>query len=244
MFDTSIQIKVFRFEVKQKRTGDLLKLKINHPDTIKQSTKINTDNVLGVVFSVHDAKGKDFTPRQVFLRFVHVDSQKEHSFLVRKVQDEYRLEIDIEKAEKELFKSLEGDYDVELIVADEIIKNPIFWHVSTFHFQLSKAWVPILPEISHIFRPTRIPPSGVISSSFTLAVVAVLVIFVISLLTLGPNLSGCGNMFFNLIFQILILALLGIIGLYWTALTIFEAFGGLFVVGCATVIVGHFALRK
>jgi hypothetical protein len=65
-------------------------------------------------------------------------------------------------------------------------------------------------------------------------------------LFVGPNFKLCSgfvSFFANVLFQLCVLGLLTIVGLYWVKLTIFEAAGYLVVLGLITFILGTFSLQ-
>lgn len=242
-FETDIVIKDFKIQVNQKQLNDLLILRVNYPDLLQQNVHLNTNYSFGISFSVLDTNKKEIVPQQLFFRMVHVLSQSENTFLVRKSGSEFKLDIDIARAAKEVFKNLKGEYELELVVADEVIKNPVFWTFGKVFIDLENTYSNVKPEISHLFKAQVKRPSVTVSSTFTLLTLAPLLVFLILMFKLA-NLSGCYNYSFNLLLQLSVLSMLVVIGLYWTTISIFEAFGLLFILGTFSVFIGALALRK
>jgi len=71
--------------------------------------------------------------------------------------------------------------------------------------------------------------------------------FILGTLCIGPNFGLCSNFvtfFFNVIFQLSILSLLCVVGLYWVKINIFEALGLLLGLGFFAFLVGTYSLKK
>lgn len=242
-FETDIVIKDFKVSIHQKQLNDLLVLRLNYPDQLQQKVNLNTNYTFAVSFSIFDSNKKDIVPHQLFFRMVHVQTQNENTFLIRKLNSEFKIEIDIARAYKEIFKNLKGEYELELVVADEVIKNPVFWSFGKVFIDLENSFSHIKPEISHLFKQPVKRPSVTVSSSFTLLTLVPLFLFFILIMKLA-NLSGCYNYSFNLLFQSSVLLMLMVIYLYWTSISIFETFGLLFLLGTFNIFIGSWALRK
>lgn len=96
-----------------------------------------------------------------------------------------------------------GVYNMELILGDAVISNPIRWNLGVLELKLGtvKESTPVTPvrgvrpEIKHMFRePERRPPQ-VISTTFTVLAAAPLLILFIMWAKLGINIK---NFKFNL----------------------------------------------
>eukprot|EP01080_Neovahlkampfia_damariscottae_P006986 gene6986-11152_t len=256
-FDTEIEIEDFRFFITQlnQRTRSIVdtsNYRVKYPGKLEQKIKVGIYNSLGVAFHVVGPNSKEFQPHQVFLRLIHLKTQRERSFVIRRVNHEYRIEIEILKAVEKVFGNRRGDYDVEIVVADEVVKNPLLWKVGTVtlditHKQSKKDYnYSPKPEITHIFRPAAKRPNVLVSRVVTIAVFVPLLFFVFSLLFAGPNLTGCPSGFGfiqNFILQVCILLMLLVIVAYWVQLSIFQAFGALATLGSIAVLIGTFGLR-
>jgi hypothetical protein len=97
-FDTEVEIKDFKLFITQlhERTRtvvDTSNYRVKYPGKLEQKLKLGIYNSFGVSFDCVGPNDKSFQPHQVFLRLVHVKTQRESSFVIRRVNQEYRIEI-------------------------------------------------------------------------------------------------------------------------------------------------------
>ncbi len=100
------------------------------------------------------------------------------------------------------------------------------------------------PEIKHMFRADAKRAPETIAWAFTFALAAPLALFILSALALGGSKMPGGSTFLlSMIFVGIIAAMIGVIGLYFFYISIFDAMKYLSILGVAAILVGKQALR-
>jgi len=64
----------------------------------------------------------------VFLQLTHSKSGKEFTFVVKPKKNNYKFMIKFGKVRETLFRNLQGDYHLNLIIADDAVTNKVFWN--------------------------------------------------------------------------------------------------------------------
>lgn len=150
----------------------------------------------------------------------------------------YKLEVNLAQ---ELGYS--GNFDVELIIGDPVVSNPIRWVLGTIEATLGAAEPPKStskgpkPEIKHLFRPAERRPPQAVSMFFTALAAAPLLLLLLLWLKLGINF---GN--FTLLalpFHLGLGAILGLFTLFWLKLDMFTTCYWLVPIGGFTFLAGH-----
>lgn len=261
-FETTIDIKDFHVTLAEVLPNgihsDQTTFHVKYPQgTLTQKLPIRQNTYIAFDFSiVTTANGKDFPPHQVFIRFVHQQSQQESTFVVRRMNQGYKIEFDLQKTAGTVFNNRPGDFNVELIVGDEVLKHQVFWQVGVFNLDIEFIPNPrdlalgMKPDIHHMFKQPAKRPSKLLSMTFTGLVLGTFFIFFLALLRLGFNLSGFPGFsglglgfLLNILFQLIILGMLMVVIMYWLTISIFDAFTYLGALGLAASVIGSLALR-
>eukprot|EP00742_Colponemidia_sp_Colp-10_P002835 GILJ01003029.1.p1 GENE.GILJ01003029.1~~GILJ01003029.1.p1 ORF type:complete len:664 (+),score=146.33 GILJ01003029.1:1-1992(+) len=194
-----------------------------------------------------------FKPQQVFAKIRHTPSDS-FSYVVAKASDKgYKLTLELGSADQ--IPAYQGQFDIELLVGDSNILNPISWKLiqltltgdnlktksATAALTTAKA-----PEIEHQFRPSEKRPASLISLAFSGMVLIPFVLLLLGLLTSRVNLglfptSGLGFLT-ALAFQILIGAIFSLFALFWLQLNLFQTLAGLAALAIPTLLIGNKAL--
>jgi len=259
-FETTIDIKDFHVTLAEVLPNgihaDQTTFHVKYPQgTLTQKLPIRQNTHIAFDFSiVTAANGKEFPPHQVFIRFVHQKSQQESVFVVRRMSQGYKIEFDLQKTAGTVFNNRPGDYNVELIVGDEVLKHQVLWQVGVFNLDIEFIQNPrdlalgMKPDIHHMFRQPAKRPSKLLSMTFTGLLLGTFFIFLLALLRLGFNLSGFPGLglgfLLNIVFQLIILGMLMVVVLYWLTISIFDAFTYLGALGLAASVIGSLALRS
>lgn len=174
---------------------------------------------------------------QVFLRLY--SGKREIIFVAEPDSSKlYKLEVNLGQ---ELGYS--GTFDIELIIGDSVVSNPIRWVLGTIEAKLGSAEQPQTvtkgpkPEIKHLFRPAEKRPPQAVSMFFTALAAAPLLLLLILWLKLGINF---GN--FTLLaipFHLGLGAILGLFTLFWLKLDMFTTCYWLVAIGGFTFLAGH-----
>lgn len=174
---------------------------------------------------------------QVFLRLF---SGKREIIFVAEIDSSklYKLEVNLAQ---ELGYS--GTFDVELIVGDSVVSNPIRWILGSLEAKLGAFEPPKpvakgpKPEIKHLFRPAEKRPPQAVSLFFTALAASPLLLLLILWLKLGINF---GN--FTLLalpFHLGLAAILSLFTLFWLKLDMFTTCYWLVPIGGFTFLAGH-----
>nr|XP_039273856.1 dolichyl-diphosphooligosaccharide--protein glycosyltransferase subunit 2-like isoform X2 [Styela clava] len=210
--------------------------------------KADTQQKVLMKFKVQDTIDKALIkPHQVFVLFQNVESGQEVIFIAEPdSQSMYKFEVDLSTASKEQFAGKDGKYSVHLIVGDAAISNPILWHVADITLTFtgvtptptSESIYVAKPEIHHKFRESEKRPPAVVSTIFTFACLAPLVILLISWLKTGMNLSNLSLAPKNLIFHGGLIGIFVLYYLFWVQLNMFTTLRYLALLGSVTFLAG------
>lgn len=163
---------------------------------------------------------------QVILRFE--DILQNHEFIVaipRDSNNEYSYELTIKSFIKK-HKIDSKDYNIELIIGDIVISNPIDWRLGSIsfdNFQNKNKVMPYKPlnEIHHKFRDAEKRPPPIVSIVFTgLCLVPILILFTLWY-RIGVNLKQFKVNVYAILFHVSIAAILGLFVIFWFQLNMF-----------------------
>lgn len=169
---------------------------------------------------------------QTFVILSNKDTGAEVVSVAKYSNNGYRAQLSVSDVEDD-FYSKSGNYELNLVVGDSFVENPSNSPIATLNLQFtdSKRYAPAaspfreLPEISHIFREAEVRPAGIVSSAFTLAVLAPLAILIIVLGSMGVNFNKfpMGVNFINAVgFQSSLGAILALFIFYWLRLNMVD----------------------
>ncbi|XP_060592727.1 dolichyl-diphosphooligosaccharide--protein glycosyltransferase subunit 2-like [Ruditapes philippinarum] len=140
-----------------------------------------------------------------------------------------------------------GKYNVELIVGDAVIENPISWKLAdvALTFQEMPATGKKVdqyakkPEIKHMFREPEKRPSKTVSLAFTGLVLVPFAILFICWMKIGVNISNFPFSVSAIGFHVCLGALFGLYYMYWTTFNMFDTLRYLGLLGIPTFIFGN-----
>lgn len=209
--------------------------KLQHPNKLTKTLEADATQDLFAKLSlskpVHQAFIRLNSGAQEILFVAEKDNNNKH----------YKVQISLLK------HGLSGLFDIELIIGDPIMSNPLRWKLGNINLNL-----PIVknvsttrqakPEISHFFRPAEKRPPEVVSLFFTAAAAAPLLLLLILWARIGINF---GNFTFTAVpFHIGLGAILGLFALFWLKLDMFTTCAWLIPIGSFTFLAGHRLLKK
>lgn len=162
------------------------------------------------------------------------------------------MEIDIGTQDKESFKSVSGEYRIDLIVGDLGLGDSLTWNIGAVKFSFPthppeeepEVFYKPRPEIHHVFRQPDPRPPKVISLIFTCLVLCPWLIVFISWYKIGVNLSNFGTHGLSgLIFQVSLIAIVCLYVLYFYVLNMFSTLKYLSLIVGVTFFFGHKVLK-
>lgn len=200
-------------------------------------------------FAIKDKISKQsITAHQAFVRLTHVKTKQDVIFVAEEENDStYKFDFDVGAKSKD-FLSLSGTYNMELVIGDSVIENPISWLLGevklTFHDDPVSApskedQYMKKPEIEHIFRKPEKRPPKTVSTLFTGLVLAPVLVLFILWLKIGVNISNCPFSLSALGFHAGITAIFCLYGFYFLHLTMFQTLRYLGLIGIPTFLFGH-----
>jgi len=173
--------------------------------------------------------GKNLQVQQAFVTFTDATSKQDVFFVVpvdtaKKV---YKLHVDLAK-----FKGPSGVYSLRVLIGDPSIDNSFEWDAASVSFKFASeaaqshpSIYDAKPEIHHIFRKPDSRPPRTVSQAFTLLALAPIALLIVGWLIVGINFgnfpSGIAAIY-ALLFHVALIATLGVLGLFWLELTIFD----------------------
>lgn len=202
-----------------------------HPDKLKATLQADGSQHLVVKFAlarvVHQAFLRLFAGNQDIIFVVEPDNNKI-----------YKLNVALGTEFTE-----SGLFDMELILGDSVITNPLRWNLGKIDINVGVQSKPakqqrsIKPEIQHLFRPAEKRPAEIVSVLFTAATVAPFLILLILWLRIGINFKN-----FTVIalpFHLGFGAILGLFTLFWLKLDMFTTCAWLIPIGGFTFLAGN-----
>lgn len=179
---------------------------------------------------------------QAFLRLSSINT-KEVIFIAEGDTTNKNYKVDVHLA-TELSQS--GTYDIELILGDSVVTNPIRWQIGKVEVTLGPSSTVaepkkndrgFKPEIKHLFRPAEKRPAEFISILFTLATLIPFFIMLIIWMKLGLNFKNFTTL--SIPFHIGFGAILGLYTLFWLKLDMFTTCAWLIPIGGFTFLAGN-----
>jgi oligosaccharyltransferase complex subunit delta (ribophorin II) len=189
---------------------------------------------------------------QVFVLLRHKESQREVAFIAQPEtsgKTDYKLELDLTSNAKDLnYQS--GLYEVILYLGDFLIEDSTEWVLGDVQLTVfsgkpknvnplySVSYGP-KPEIHHQFRVPEPRPPRFLSDTFTLLVLAPLLVLLILWAKIGVNISAFPASISALGFHLGLAGIFGVYGIFWLKLSMFEALKIMTIPGLITFISGH-----
>lgn len=177
---------------------------------------------------------------QVFLRLY--SGTKEIIFVAEPDSSKlYKLDVNLAS---ELAHS--GTFEMELILGDSVMSNPLRWELGTVEVNLNVPEPPkklgrgLKPEIKHLFRPAEKRPAEAVSLLFTGLTVSPLLLLLLLWLKIGINFGNFTTL--ALPFHLGFGAILYLFFLFWWKLDMFTTCAWLLPIGTFTFLAGQHLL--
>ncbi|XP_072376841.1 dolichyl-diphosphooligosaccharide--protein glycosyltransferase subunit 2 [Diabrotica undecimpunctata] len=229
----SLTVKSVEIGLSDSDGGAAVKLtKLTYKNKLPKALQADSSQSLLIKFSLSR------TVHQAFLRLY--SGKKEIIFVAE--QDSSKLYLVEVNLEKELSQS--GNFEMELILGDALITNPIRWGLGTIEVNLGpnakedvKAARGPKPEIQHLFRPAEKRPPEAVSLFFTALTAAPFLILLICWGRIGINLGNFTVL--ALPFHLGFGSILALFTLFWLKLDMFVTCAWLVPIGGFTFLSGH-----
>ncbi|KAJ8920572.1 hypothetical protein NQ315_004711 [Exocentrus adspersus] len=206
--------------------------KLSYPTKLDSALKADSSQHLLVKFSIS---------RPVHQAFLRLSSgKKEIVFLaVPDSNKGYKVEVNVASQ-----LAYTGNFDMELILGDSIITNPIRWTLGVIDVNLGPSDSPAprslrgpKPEIKHLFRPAEKRPPEPVSLFFSGLTAAPLLVLLILWAKLGINFGNFTGV--AIPFHLGFGSILGLFTLFWLKLDMFKTCALLIPLGMITFLAGH-----
>lgn len=156
------------------------------------SLQMTDEQRLQFTFSVVDAAGATIQPQQVFVRLASLHTEV---ILLPNADSKnlYKLDLDL-KTKAKLFDSLNGKYELSLIVGDSKIQS-FRWTISDVEIKFSQPGSPPedyfarKPDIVHTFRKPEKRPPVVVSNVFCLVIIGLFGLMLFLWMKVGISVS-------------------------------------------------------
>lgn len=217
-------------------TGAPRLTKLDHPNKLPKVLQADSSHFLILKFSLSRPI------HQAFLR-LH-SNKKEITFIAEQDNSKvYKVEVNLNS---ELGNS--GTFDIELILGDPVMSNPITWNVGKIDVNLGKSEVSTKstkgpkPEIHHLFRKAEKRPSTTVSLIFSILTAAPLLLLLVLWFKIGVNVKNFSVV--SLPFHVGFGSILFLFLSFWLKLDMFTTCAWLIPLGAFTFLSGHKVLSK
>lgn len=221
----------------------------------KLETELAADAQQKIVLRVQlqdESSGKPINVHQAFVLLRNKNTKQEIIFVAEADSSKaYKFEMDV-GARSSDFGYKSGTYSVELIVGDALISNSFKWHVADVNIKFGgdvlKETANLvrqpLPEIIHQFRVPEKRPPRFVSDLFTGLCIAPLGLLFILWAKLRANVGNFPLSLSALGFHLGFGAILGLFGVFWLKLNMFETIRYLIPLALITFLCGNRLLRS
>ncbi|KAM3960906.1 oligosaccharide transferase delta subunit [Aphomia sociella] len=226
----------------------------------KLTEKLQADHLqkLSLKFSVRDKWNKPVLVQQAFVRVGSLAGDDEAIFVAEPDNSKaYKVELNVGAIAKHL-NQVTGTYSLTVYLGDSAVSNPIAWSIGEVVFNFGKDAIAVggaggsggrsvagpLPEIAHAFRSAEPRPARLVSDVFACACAAPLLLLLLLWARLRLNFDNFPATPSALVFHLALGASLGLYGVLWLKLTMFDTMRYLLPLGGLTFLSGHRLLRR
>jgi len=227
-------------------TNSATKYSVEAGKTLDKAVDVEEFQTLIFNYKLRNQAGKALAVQQAFLKI----SNKNNEFIaVSKISGKSMTSQISMRDLREHFLAEAGTYNLEIIVGDSFVHNPVQFKIASLNvkysnetrYEVEPSPFSPKPEIVHMFRPAETRPDASVSFAFTIACLAPILIFLIGLLRVGANAgnfpSGVASMY-ALAFQGCIGAILALFALYWFKLNMMQTLNYLLLLSVPTLFFG------
>lgn len=229
-----VEIKIFEIGLSDADGSSAPRLeKISYPNKLGKNLQGDSGQNLLVKFTLS---------RAVHQAFVRLSAGKKEIIFVagQESGNQYKVEADLGQ---EL--PVSDTFNIEVIIGDSIITNPIRWTVGEIEVKIASSPAKVAPkivrgpkpEIKHMFRQPEKRPAQFMSLFFTALTAAPFLILLILWGKIGVNISNFSTL--AIPFHLGFGAILGLFTLFWLKLDMFTTCAWLIPIGGFTFFAGH-----
>ncbi|KAK6168009.1 hypothetical protein SNE40_021919 [Patella caerulea] len=224
-------------------------VKLNYPKPAASTLEADFHQKIIMKFKlVEKNTAQPVGAHQTFVRLTNQDTKQEIIFVSEADSSNVnKFELDVGSRGKDFgFRS--GKYNVELIIGDPVIENPISWTLATLSLRFpegsattkeSTNQYAAKPEIKHKFNVPEKRPPAVVSLAFSaLVLVPVLILFILWI-KIGVNVSNFPFSLSAVGFHVCLAAIFGLYYCYWTNLDMFQTLRYLGILAIPTFLFGN-----
>ncbi|KAK5646937.1 hypothetical protein RI129_005401 [Pyrocoelia pectoralis] len=211
--------------------------KLQHPSKLTSNLQADSSHHLILRFSLS---------RPVQQPFLRLSSGKREIIFVAELDSSKAYKIDVNLANE---LSYSAQFDLELILGDSIMSNPLRWSFGSIDVALAsqelaeqQAKRGPRPEIVHMFRPAEKRPPHVVSMLFTGLAASPILLLLILWIKVGINFKNFS--FAALPFHIGLGGIFALFICFWLKLDMFTTCAWLIPIGGFTFLAGHHILSK
>jgi oligosaccharyltransferase complex subunit delta (ribophorin II) len=203
--------------------------------------------------------GHGFQPSQIFLQ-LNKKGQADKSAVFPaapsgKKDDKGHFLVKVNLASTEFLEAVygKGEYEMQAVIGDSLLVKSHKWKIGVIQLNIDesdshKDAFAEQADIAHKFRDPERRPPAILAYVFTGLILAALIFLIIKLMASGsldlqlP--SNPSELMYALGFQATLGAILVLYVFYWWKLNIFQALGGLAIVGSVATVLGNQALKR
>lgn len=235
-------------------SSSIKKQSVVFPNTLSEIlTADHTQKLIMKAALVDDGTTKMMTVHQAFVRLANEKTDEEIIYVAEQDSSKaYKFDMDV-GARGSDFGYKSGSYKLELIVGDASLSNSFKWHVANVQLKFSEdarkdnqsqTIRSPRPEIFHQFRVPEKRPPRIVSDVFTGLCLIPLVLLFILWAKLGINVSNFTFSLSTIGFHLGFGAILGLFGLFWLKLDMFQTVRLLIPIAAVTFLCGNRLLRR
>ena len=223
-------------------------VKLQYPNKANNVLEADHHQKVSMRFQLRDKSShKLMSAHQTFVRLSNTKTGEEIIFVAETdSSDVYKFELDVGAKAKE-FSHVSGKYNIELIVGDAVIQNPISWTLAEVQLSFPDSGASgekqdaysVKPEIQHEFRKPEKRPPTTVSNLFTGLVLVPLVLLVVLWAKIGVNMSNFPMSLSAVGFHLGMGAIFALYYCYWIQLNMFTTIRYLGIIGVPTFLFGN-----
>lgn len=227
------------------------------PATLATPLEADQHQKLVFKFTIKDSSSKEAVKaHQAFVQFTNQVTKKEVTLIAEPAANlQYRLDLPVATSASN-FGHSSGPYDINLVVGDATIANPLIWKVASIKLTFPRvdessksvpSWVKMsyepLPVINHLFKQPEKRPAAIVSDAFTVLALVPLLLLIGLWIKLGVNLSNFSFSLAAIGFHTGLTLIFAIFVFFWTSMNMFTTLKCLSGVVLLTFLSGHSLLK-
>lgn len=235
-------------------SSSIKKQSVLFPNTLPEALAADsTQKLIMKAALVDDGTTTTMSVHQAFVRLANEKTDQEIIYVAEQdTSKAYKFDMDVGTRGND-FEYKSGVYKLELIVGDSSLSNSFKWHVANVQLKFpqdsrkdnqSEKFRSPRPEIVHQFRVPEKRPPRLVSNIFTGLCLTPLALLFILWAKLGINVSNFTFSLSTTGFHLGFGGILGLFGLFWLKLDMFQTIRLLIPLAAVTFLCGNRLLRR